>query len=63
MMEVHTANNNIMKAREMGKTRSLYNKDLHLFIIGKWQMQRLKKMALIDQFIGSRKSLDKRMVQ
>jgi hypothetical protein len=62
-MEVHTANNNIMKAREMGKTQSLYNKDLHLFIIGKWQMQRLKKMALIDQFIGSRKSLDKRMVQ
>jgi hypothetical protein len=63
MMEVHIVNNNIMIAKEMDKTQLLFSKDLHLFIIGKWLMQKLKKMVLIDQFTGSKKSQDKKMVQ
>lgn len=51
-MEVLIVNNSIMKALRMDRIQLLFNKDHLLFIIGKWQMLKLKKMDLIDLYTG-----------
>jgi hypothetical protein len=60
-MEALIVNNSIMKALKMDKIQLLFNKDHLLFIIGKWLMQKLKKMVPIDLYTGLRKKINKKM--
>jgi hypothetical protein len=52
-----------MKAMKMDRIQLLFNKDHHLYIIGKWPMLKLKKMDLTDRYTGLKKRINKKMVQ
>ena len=60
-MEALIVNNSIMKVLKMDKIQLLFNKDHLLFIIGKWLMQKLKKMVPIDLYTGLKKRINKKM--